>query len=88
MSVKNCRYCPTNVSLGSFIGNHLHVGHSTHQSVGADVGNVICFARNFLVVDLESTPKSRLGEHQLRNLNEIKDALTEYLKEDTNEATK
>jgi len=55
---------------------------------GADVGNVIRFARNFFVVDLKGTPKTRLCEHRLRNLNEIKDALTEYLKEDTNEAAK
>ena len=55
---------------------------------GADVGNVICFVRNFLVVDLKGTPKARLDEHKLRNLNEIKDALTEYLKEETDEASK
>jgi hypothetical protein len=55
---------------------------------GASVGNVICFARNFLVVDLKGTPKARLDEHKLRNLNEIKNALTEYLKEETDEATK
>ena len=48
---------------------------------GASVGNVICFARNFLVVDLKNTPKVKLCEHQLRNLKEIKDALNTYLAE-------
>ena len=49
---------------------------------GASVGNVLTFARNFFVVDFKNTNKARLCEHQIRNLNEIKDALTEYLKED------
>ena len=86
----------TNYSINANIS---HVGYYTGDNsftfyteddeqieiYGADVGNVICFARNFLVVDLKSTPKARLAEHQLRSLNEIKDALTEYLKENTNE---
>jgi len=55
---------------------------------GASVDEVICLARNFFVVDFKNTNKARLTEYQLRHLNEIKDALTEYLKEDTNEATK
>ena len=55
---------------------------------GASVGDMIRLARNFFAVDFKNTNKARLCEHQLRNLNEIKDALTEYLKEDTNEAAK
>jgi hypothetical protein len=49
---------------------------------GADLGEVLCFARNFLVVDLKRTDRVKLCEHQVNRLNEIKDALTEYLKEE------
>ena len=51
---------------------------------GASVDDMIRLTRNFFVVDFKSTNRARLSEYQLRHLNEIKDALTEYLKEDTN----
>ena len=49
---------------------------------GASVGNVINLARNFFVVDFKQVKRAALCEHQLKSLTEIKDALTEYLKED------
>jgi len=55
---------------------------------GASVDDMIRLTRNFFVVDFKNTNKARLYESQLRHLNEIKDALTEYLKEETDEASK
>ena len=52
---------------------------------GASVDDMIRLARNFFAVDFKNTNKARLCEHQLRNLNEIKDALDVYL--NTNSTT-
>ena len=52
---------------------------------GVDFGTILCFARNFLIVDAK---RRTFCKHQLETLREIKDALTVYLDGDNNEATK
>jgi len=50
---------------------------------GIDRDTLLIFARNLLVVDVvKHTVRSRIDTNELRLLTEIKDALTEYLKED------
>ena len=49
---------------------------------GVDISDMIRCSRNFLVVDIKNTDKARLCEHQIKSLTEIRDALTEYLKEE------
>lgn len=76
-NIEHVGYCFGDSSFNFYTTDDEHI-----EIYGASVGNVICFARNFFAVDLKNTSKARLCEHQLRNLNEIKDALTEYLKEE------
>ena len=52
------------------------------EILGASVDDMIRMARNFFAVDFKDTKKAQLCEHQLRYLNEIKDALVECLKEE------
>ncbi len=49
---------------------------------GVGTDDMIRCSRNFLVVDIKNTAKAKLCEHQIRSLTEIRDALTEYLKEE------
>ena len=52
---------------------------------GVDFGTILCFARNFLIVDAK---RHTFCKHQLDSLREIKDALTTYLDGGNNETTK
>ena len=77
----------------SIYANIAHVGYYTHDDsftfyttddeqieiYGVERDDVIRFARNYLVVDLvKNTPKSKLTEHEVASLLEIKDALNTY----------
>lgn len=72
--------------LSYFSGDHSFTFYTMDDEqieiFGADFDDVVCFTRNFLVSDLKRTPKTDIGESELRMLAEIRDALFEYLKED------
>lgn len=74
--IAHVSYCFGDNSFNFYTTDDEHI-----EIYGASVDDMIRLARNFFVVDLKGTNKARLCEHQIRNLNEIKDALTEYLKE-------
>lgn len=53
------------------------------ELIGIELDEVICFARNFVVVDLvKNIKRSELHDHQIKQLREIKDAISDYLTSD------
>lgn len=51
---------------------------------GVDFGTILCFARNFLIVDAK---RHTFCKHQFETLREIKDALDVYLNANTSTTT-
>ena len=71
-------YCPCDESL-----NITTTDDERIEISGVEWIDVILFARNLIVADIvKFTPKVELPSHQLKLLGEIKDSLTEYLKEE------